>query len=322
MFKSAATKIAHNTTLPALGGNKDLRPLQDLITLEKNVLTSLQKLSIDFTKASEALRAWGVGEGEDLGDILGASTTILAYWSGALGAYATREHTIRDHLKQIRTREEALDELKRRRKATLARADSAEKKLNKMGAEHKNLAQQTDVLNQLQAQIRGMDGEIMNEEAALGDFKRTSARALMGLKFGGLMEACETGCVVARVGRVAVAEISEAATTPGMARAIYLGHQRSQALVAEVEQRVSEIVFSALPPPSDPNNPGANPSQYGGYDAPPRLDYPQQDFAPQGGFTQPPLGGDDAGYSYTNLGGGISMQNTGMTGMTGMELGM
>jgi hypothetical protein len=40
MFKSAATKIAHNTTLPALGGNKDLRPLQDLITLEKNVLTS------------------------------------------------------------------------------------------------------------------------------------------------------------------------------------------------------------------------------------------------------------------------------------------
>ncbi|KAJ7843075.1 hypothetical protein B0H14DRAFT_1018218 [Mycena olivaceomarginata] len=73
---------------------------------------------------------------------------------------------------------------------------------------------------------------------------------------------------------------------------------------------------------SDPNNPGANPNQYGGYDAPPRMDYPQQDFAPQGGFTQPPLGGDDTGYSYTNLGGGISMQNTGMTGMTGMELGM
>ncbi|KAF8176340.1 hypothetical protein K438DRAFT_1607531 [Mycena galopus ATCC 62051] len=67
MFKSAATKIAHNSTLPALAGNKDLRPLQDLITLEKNVLVSLQKLSVDFTKASEALRAWGVGEGEDLG---------------------------------------------------------------------------------------------------------------------------------------------------------------------------------------------------------------------------------------------------------------
>ncbi|KAJ7767957.1 hypothetical protein DFH07DRAFT_880839, partial [Mycena maculata] len=211
MFKSAATKIAHNSTLPSLSGNKDLRPLQDLITAEKGVLISLQKLSVDFAKAGEALRAWGAGEGEDLAarllllllllpsnhnsiqDILGASTTILAHFSAALSGYAAREHAIRDHLKAIRTREEALDELKRRRKATLARADSAEKKLNKMGPEHKNLAAQTDALNGLQAQIRGMDGEIMTEEAALGDFKRSSARALMGLKFGGLLEACEKG---------------------------------------------------------------------------------------------------------------------------------
>lgn len=40
MFKSAATKLAHNSTLPALAGNRDLRPLQDLITTEKAVLTS------------------------------------------------------------------------------------------------------------------------------------------------------------------------------------------------------------------------------------------------------------------------------------------
>jgi hypothetical protein len=88
MFKSAATRIAHNSTLPALAlsGNKDLRPLQDLITAEKAVLIAcaafatiamligrlffssrLQKLSVDFAKASEALRIWGAGEGEDLG---------------------------------------------------------------------------------------------------------------------------------------------------------------------------------------------------------------------------------------------------------------
>ena len=40
MFKTAATKIAHNSTIPALGGNQDLRPLQDLITAEKALLTS------------------------------------------------------------------------------------------------------------------------------------------------------------------------------------------------------------------------------------------------------------------------------------------
>ena len=38
-FKSAATKVSHSSTF-AIGGNKDLRPLQDLITAEKNVLNS------------------------------------------------------------------------------------------------------------------------------------------------------------------------------------------------------------------------------------------------------------------------------------------
>ena len=85
MLRTVATKIAHNSTIPALAGNSDLRPLQDLITAEKSVLIScvgdyarafgchltnlarLQRLSVDIAKASEALRNWGLGEGDDLG---------------------------------------------------------------------------------------------------------------------------------------------------------------------------------------------------------------------------------------------------------------
>lgn len=99
------------------------------------------------------------------------------------------------HLKSIRTREENLDDLKRRRKATAVKADSAEKKLAKMSPEHKNLAMQMDTLNQLRDQIRSMDSEIMTEEAAIGDFKRAASRGFMGLKFGGLLECCEKGTV-------------------------------------------------------------------------------------------------------------------------------
>ena len=40
MFKNAARKIAHNTTVPGLAGKQDLRALQDLITAEKAVLNS------------------------------------------------------------------------------------------------------------------------------------------------------------------------------------------------------------------------------------------------------------------------------------------
>ncbi|KAJ7825969.1 hypothetical protein B0H14DRAFT_3874211 [Mycena olivaceomarginata] len=133
-----------------------------------------------------------------------------------------------------------------------------------------NIAPSSRIQTLLHKVTFGMGFErYMTEEAALGNFKSASTRALMGLKFGGLMEACETGCVVGRVGQVIVAEISEAATIPGLARAMYLGHQCSQALVCRGEQRVGGIIFSMLPPSSDPNNPGANRS------------YPQQHFAPR-----------------------------------------
>ncbi|KAF9238257.1 hypothetical protein BU15DRAFT_62666 [Melanogaster broomeanus] len=190
-----ATKIAHNTTIPALAGNSDLRPLQDLITAEKTVLVSLQRLSVDLNKASDSLRVWGQGEGDDLGDILTASTTILAHFSAALSTYASLHHTVRDNMKAVRTREEALDELHRRRRRVGASAESAEKKLNKMGPEHKNLAAQTELLNKLRDEMHSMDGDIVREEAGLGDYKRKCTKNWMTLKFGGLVEFCEKGAV-------------------------------------------------------------------------------------------------------------------------------
>ncbi|KAG6909754.1 hypothetical protein DXG01_015470 [Tephrocybe rancida] len=131
MFRSAATKFAHNSTLPSLGGNNDLKPLQPLILAEKQVLTSLQKLSSDPAKSAEALRVWGSGEGDDLG-----------LWASAVSQFAAHEHHMHDYLKSIRSREENLDELKRRRRFVGAKAEAAEKKLSKMkpDSEHKLLA--------------------------------------------------------------------------------------------------------------------------------------------------------------------------------------
>lgn len=85
MLKKASSKIANNSTLR--GTNQDLKLLQNLISTEKTVLLTwvlwtrmlwlrlsdpgelnrLEKLSADYAKASEALRAWGLIEGEDLG---------------------------------------------------------------------------------------------------------------------------------------------------------------------------------------------------------------------------------------------------------------
>ncbi|KAF9268545.1 hypothetical protein L218DRAFT_940448 [Marasmius fiardii PR-910] len=267
MFKSAATKIAHNSTLPSLAGNYDLKPLQDLINVEKVVLTTLQKLSADFARAADALRAWGMGEGEDLGDTLSASTNLLNYFSNALSQFATHEHTIREHMKAIRTREENLDELKRRRRALVSKADAAEKKLSKMSPEHKNLHAQMDTLNRLRDEIRMMDSEIMSEESALGDFKRSEMRTLLGLKFGGLLECCEKGTIAGEFGKLVVMEIPNEVTQPGMSRSMYVGHQKVYSLLQDAQHCVSEIAFSTVPS-SEPRPPRPHVQDNQSYESP------------------------------------------------------
>lgn len=130
-----------------------------------------------------------------LQDILTASSSILALFATALSTYSSLHHTVRDSMKSVRTREEALDDLRRRRRRVSASAEAAEKKLNKMSPEHKNLGLQTDTLNKLRDEIRAIDGEIIREEAELGDYKRKCAKDWMGFKFGGLVECCEQGVV-------------------------------------------------------------------------------------------------------------------------------
>jgi hypothetical protein len=98
-------------------------------------------------------------------------------------------------MKSVRTREEGLQDLKRRRQSLHTKADAADKKLSKMNPEHKNLAAQTEILSRLKEEIQAIAAEILTEEASLGDFKRTATRNWMSLKFGGLVEFCEHGTV-------------------------------------------------------------------------------------------------------------------------------
>lgn len=75
-------------------GNKDPKLLQDLLAIQKVVaiwyvnvvwlncsqltfrLGSLQKLAVTLTRASEALKIWGLAEGEDLGVCLFSMTLL------------------------------------------------------------------------------------------------------------------------------------------------------------------------------------------------------------------------------------------------------
>jgi hypothetical protein len=116
------------------------------------IVPSIQRLSTDLARSSEALKAWGLGEGDDLSvcapiltlgdlahwhikDILSHAATAINYVSNAFAIFAAHQQSAREHMKSIRAREEALDATRIRRKRIGRDADSLEKKVNKMGPE-------------------------------------------------------------------------------------------------------------------------------------------------------------------------------------------
>jgi hypothetical protein len=102
---------------------------------------------------------------------------------------------MRRQLKAIRTRAENLDNLKRQRRTIHKKVEESQRQLENMDPEHKIFASRTEALHSLRQALREMNSAVKLEEAALGDFKRTSTKIWMGLKFGGLLECCERGAV-------------------------------------------------------------------------------------------------------------------------------
>ncbi|KAJ7303444.1 hypothetical protein DFH08DRAFT_986499 [Mycena albidolilacea] len=171
--------------------------------------------------------------------------------------------------------------------------------------------------------------EIMTGEAALGDFKRASARtdgAQVWRAHGGVRDRVRDRVHGGKVGKAVAARWDRRRCD---ARGVWRageGKEGEEELEIGEELRLIMRVVGNLPKQprpqawrarstlgtnahtSDLNNPG--------YDAPLRLDYPQQDFVPrdvtQGGLTQPPLGGQRYRIQLHQFGWGISMQNMGM----------
>ena len=120
---------------------------------------------------------------------------LMFIFSEALNIYANHEATIRGHLKSIRAQEESFEDFKQRHRALGARVHAAQAKANKMGPGNKGYQAQHELFLRLQEDFRRMDSDVMQQEAGLVDFTRSTAKTLMGIKFGGLQELCNRGLV-------------------------------------------------------------------------------------------------------------------------------
>jgi len=202
-------------------GNQNLKELQELITSEKTVIQSEERFGHAVSTAANSLAVWGSAQGSDLSDVLSHANSILQHLAQAIQTYAARSGDIRILFKNIRSREEALEDLLKRRRQTGNRAEREEKKLAKMGQENKNLQTQTELLQSLRDQMRQMDTEILVEEAKLGDFKRQATKEALAIKFGGCFELAEKAQIVGELGKLLIEEIPLEETPPGYGRAPY-----------------------------------------------------------------------------------------------------
>ncbi|TIA87736.1 hypothetical protein E3P81_03805 [Wallemia ichthyophaga] len=255
---SLKTQMAHNQFLSALG-NKDIKVLQDVITSEK------VSMAREVEKVAENLKSWGWGEGDDLKDVCGAASTLIHHLAAATSTAASYQSKIREQFKRIRTREEELDDVKKRRKALAGKIESAEKKLAKMNTENKNLPQQTQLLESFRQQASELDVEVLNSEAVLWDYKRATTKTALGYKFCSLVEYAEKVSIVGEMGKLLLEEIQLESSSPGQPHPVYSGSEQTAHIIEEAEKALAQVSFGPLPLTSRP----------------PELDVSANDFAPR-----------------------------------------
>lgn len=224
----------------------EFKALQSLLSQEKNLLNSHVRVANDLRKASHALDEWAQSEGPDLADTLGKVAKLLANdLAKAEEEYADHLANFRMYFKQLRTREEKFSQLKKNKDTLQGKIDSAEKKLSKMSPEHKDLATWTQKLSDLRNEMVGMENSVFNEEAAIGDYRRQTARSAVSHQLAALCQLGEKMTIIGELGKLLTYEIRLDRTEPGTDRTMYNSFDRTMQIYGEAQTCLHKVVFDA-----------------------------------------------------------------------------
>ncbi|QRV80688.1 sphingolipid long chain base-responsive protein LSP1 [Ceratobasidium sp. AG-Ba] len=152
---------------------------------------------------------------------------------------------------------------------------------------------QVELLNELKQEGRQLEIDIMNEEAAIGDYKRRTTREFMGLKFAGLAELAEKTTIIGDLGKLMIEGISLQVTRPGQSRAPYTGRQKTAELSTEAKRCIDGVRLTIPDLPESEPAPVNDHDPHGvGYDVGAHISHgneasadPYAEFGQGGGFS-------------------------------------
>jgi hypothetical protein len=158
---------------------------------------------------------------------------LLNHWISSFASFAVHIAYIRECLETLRTREEALEDMYRRRESLDSKAESAWKKAGGLG-DH-------PLFMGLSNELHAFDIKIANEKANLGDWKRIKGREWVGVLFGSLLECSERGTVVATLAQEIIGNLPTKTVQPGIPQAHTSGTSQIKSLVVKAERELDNI---------------------------------------------------------------------------------
>ncbi|KAH9816312.1 Eisosome component PIL1-domain-containing protein [Melampsora americana] len=244
-LSDAKARLQHNNMLSL--APRDIKNLAEIISTEKSLINSSSKLSLDYRKSADALKEWGLAEGDDLADVLSKLAILFGHLSDAQSRFSDHDGTYRIHFKSIRMREENLTALKKNKDTVQGKIVTLEKKITKMSTENKDLPALTSKLQEFRSEFVSLEHSVSSEEARLSDFKRDTVREGMGLRLGAMLELAEKMTIICELGKMIVAEVPFDRTPIGGVRAPYQSAMKTSSILEEAQRCLTEVIFNPSP---------------------------------------------------------------------------
>ncbi|KAJ3328028.1 hypothetical protein HDU76_010712, partial [Blyttiomyces sp. JEL0837] len=223
----------------------DSRNLTLYLQEEKDVIKAYNALIKEKKEASKYYAIWGKLEGADIDDISSKMTTVFDHLFTAESTFVESYTQFRKKIKEVKAREEAIQEQRQKVKTAHTKLESAAKAQKPIDALKIDYEAQGEELKKMIADHEGL--------------KRADIRDAFKMQFEAYAALAIKMSVVAKYGVYLADQIPQGSLAPGQEMPPYIGHSVTSQIVADFEKDLEANILM-IPAPAPPPAPTPTPT--------------------------------------------------------------